>query len=199
MSRAQRWLLAALGLIVVAMIALTVTLGVLYAKAYVEEKARDSALDSARTYVTDMFSWNPKTIDHNVNATMDRLVGGAKKEYQDNIVQEKVAETVKQQGVTTQLTIQGAGVIENTTSTARVLLFINQSSTRNQAADVQIAASRVIFNMEKQDGDWKINDIEILEDDSMKQNIETTDGTPPTNAVPIPGPSTPAPTPTPGS
>ncbi|MBM7366026.1 hypothetical protein [Gordonia hydrophobica] len=188
MTRAQRWLLPVLGVIVVTVVAVTVTLGVMYANAAAEERARDSALDSARSYVVDMFSWNPKTIDANVNATMGRLIGAAKTEYQKNIVKEKVAENVKKQGVSTQLTIQGSGVIENTRDTARVLLFINQSSTRNQAAEVQLAASRVIFSMEKQGDTWKINEIEILEDDSLDQNVETGDGTPPSNAVPIPGP-----------
>ncbi|ALG85924.1 hypothetical protein [Gordonia phthalatica] len=189
MSRAQRWLLVALALVSVAVIAVTVVLGVMFANASAEERARDSALDAAQTYVVDMFSWNPKTIDANVNATMGRLVGTAKTEYQKNIVREKVAENVKSQGVSTQLKIQGAGVIENTRDTARVLLFINQSSTRNDAAEVQIAASRVVFTMEKQGDTWKINEIEILEDDSLNQNVQGGgDGTPPTNAVPIPGP-----------
>lgn len=188
MSRAQRWLLPALALVGVAVIAVTVTLGIMYANASAEERARDSALESAKTYVTDMFSWNPKTIDANVNATMGRLIGAAKKEYQDNIVGEKVAETVKNDSVTTQLTIQGAGVMENTRDTARVLLFINQSSTRNQAAEVKISASRVVFTMEKQGGDWKINEIEILEDNSLGRNVQTNEGAPPSDAVPIPGP-----------
>ena len=188
MSRTQRWLLPVLALVSVAVIAATAVLGIMFANASAEERARDSALEAAETYVVDMFSWNPKTIDANVNATMGRLVGAAKKEYQNNIVREKVAENVKTQGVSTQLKIQGAGVMENTRDTARVLLFINQSSTRNEAAEVQIAASRVIFTMEKQSDDWKINEIEILEDDSLDQNIQSGDGPPPSNAVPIPGP-----------
>lgn len=190
MSRAQRVLLPVLGLVVVLVVGLTAVIGVLYANAAAEERARDSALDAARTYVMDMFAWNTKTVDANINATMSRLTGPAKKEYQDNIVREKVAEQVKQQGVSTALTIQGAGVMENTRNTARVLLFINQSSTRNEAAEVKIDASRLIFGMEKQGDSWKINEIDILTDDSLNQNVETSgDGPPASNAVPIPGPT----------
>ncbi|NLG48167.1 hypothetical protein [Gordonia sp. (in: high G+C Gram-positive bacteria)] len=198
MSKMQRWLLPLLALIAVVAIAITVTVGIMFANASAEERARTSALDAAKSYVVDMFAWNPKNVDNNITSTLGRLTGPAQKEYQDRIVSEKVAELVKQQGVTTALTIQGAGVMENTRDTARVLLFINQSSTRNDAAEVQIDASRLVFGMVKQGDTWKINEIDILNDDSLEQNVQQTD-TPPSDAVPIPeAPASEAPAPAPG-
>ncbi|EGD55411.1 hypothetical protein [Gordonia neofelifaecis] len=187
MSRVQRWLLPVLALVVVFVVGATIALGVIYANAAAEERARDSAQSAAQTYVVDMFSWNPKNVDQHINTTMGRLTGGAQKDYQSHIVEQKVAEGVKQQGVSTAVTVQGAGVMENTRTTAKVLLFINQSSTRNDVSEVQVDKSRLIFGMEKQGDDWKINQIDILDDDNLAQHMQSGDGTPPSNAVPIPG------------
>ncbi|AUH67102.1 MULTISPECIES: hypothetical protein [Gordonia] len=198
MSRVQRWLLPVLGLIVVIVVGVTIALGIVYANAAAQERARDSALSAAQTYVVDMFSWNSKTVDAHINTTMGRLTGGAQKDYQKHIVESKVAEGVKQEGVSTVVTVQDSGVMENTRDTAKVLLFINQSSTRNNAEDVQVDKSRLIFGMEKQGDDWKINEIDILTDDSLQKNVQSGGETPPSNAVPIPSaPSSPAPQSTP--
>lgn len=199
MNKTQRWLLPLLALIVVIAVGVTVTVGIMFANASAEERARSSALDAAKSYVVDMFAWNPKNVDNNITTTLGRLTGPAKKDYQDRVVSEKVAELVKQQGVSTALTIQGAGVMENTRNTARVLLFVNQSSTRNDAAEVQIDSSRLVFGMEKQGDSWKINEIDILSDDSLEQNLQQTE-TPPSDAVPIPeAPASQSPAPAPGS
>ncbi|MGB6125062.1 MAG: hypothetical protein WBG47_06905 [Gordonia sp. (in: high G+C Gram-positive bacteria)] len=187
MSRTQKWLLPLLAAIVVLVVAVTVFLGVVYANAAAEERARDSSKAAAEQYVVEMFSWNPKDVDAHINATMGRLTGEAQKEYQKNIVSEKVAEGVKKQGVSTVVTVQGAGTMENTRNTSKVMLFINQSSTRNDVSEVQIDKSRLIFTMEKHGDMWKINEIDILDDQSLRDRMTGVTGAPPPGAVPIPG------------
>lgn len=195
MSRLQRWLLPVLVAIVVVVVGVTVFLGVRYANASAEEKARASAQDAAQTYVVDMFAWNPKNVDAHINTTMGRLTGQAKKDYQSRVISEKVGEQVKAQGVTTALTVQGVGVIENTRDTAKVMVFVNQSSTRNDVSEVQVDKSRLIFGMEKQGGEWKINSIDVLDDNNLRDRMQMSDATPPSTAVPIPGASSTPPTP----
>lgn len=173
--------------VVVVVLVVTGFLGVRYATARAEENARVSSLAAARQYVQWMYAWTPDTIAANINKTMSVVTGRAKDDYQQRIVDNRIAEKVKQQQVVAKVTDQGSGVMENTRDTAKVLLFINQSASRGDSDQVTTNPSRVVYTMEKTGGKWLINDIEIVDDEALRNRVGEGPADPST-AVPIPSP-----------
>ncbi|MEJ9077327.1 MULTISPECIES: hypothetical protein [Gordonia] len=179
-------------------VASAVFTGVRYWGLKSEERARETALSAATDYSVTIFSWNPKTVSANINSAMGFMTGMAKDDYQKRIVDNDIANTVKADKIVTVVTIQGAAVMANTRDTAKVLVFMNQSSTRNTVEDVQIDQSRIVYDMVMRDGKWLISNMDILSDDSLSSRVQKTDE-PPSGAVPIPSaapsaPASPAPT-----
>ncbi|MFT4086960.1 MAG: hypothetical protein QM658_07340 [Gordonia sp. (in: high G+C Gram-positive bacteria)] len=179
---------AFLGLVVVVLV-VTGFLGVRYATARATENARDSSLAAAKQYVQWMYAWTPQNISDNINKTMSVLTGKAKEDYQKRVVENRIAEKVKQQQSVAKVTDQGSGVMENTRDTAKVLLFINQSASRGNSDQVSTNPSRVVYTMERSGGAWLINDIEIVDDDSLRSRITDGSDADTSTAVPIPAPS----------
>lgn len=191
---------AVFALLVVAVLVVTVFLGVLYLRARAEEEARTSALAAAREYVQKMYAWTPENISDNVNFMMGVLVGPAKKDYESKIVDNRIAEVIKQQKVVSQVTDQGSGVIENTADTAKVLLFINQSASRADTDEVQANPARVVYSMERRGGKWLINDAQLITDETLKDLVDKRDGTDqePRTSIPVAPPAS-SDVPAPGS
>ncbi|WP_161893593.1 hypothetical protein [Gordonia spumicola] len=182
------------GLLVVAAVALAVFSGVRYWGLRAEENSRDSALQAATEYTDTMFARNPKTVVDNINKSMDFLTGNAKDEFQKNVSEYDIATKVKSDKIVSVVTIQGAGVMSNTSDTAKVLVYMNLSTTRNTVEDVQIDPSRLVYDMVRRDGKWLISAIDILDDDSLKSRVQKAE-TVPSGAVKIPSASSSVPVP----
>lgn len=172
----RKLLSALLAVLVVAVLAVTIFLGVVYARADAEEKARDSALAAANEYVQKMFAWTPENISENITFMMGVLTGNAKAEYERNVLGNRIAETVKSQKMVSTVTDQGSGVITNTRDTAEVLLFINQSASRADTQEIQANPSRVVYSMERRDGRWLVNDVQLITDQTFTDLVDERDG-----------------------
>ncbi|NMO04726.1 hypothetical protein HH308_26235 [Gordonia sp. TBRC 11910] len=186
-------------LVLVAALAAAVVLGVGYFSARSTEKARDSALASAKDYATTMFGYTPKNIDDHITRSQTFVTGEAAAQYKQWTVDPKYGNTVRKDNIVSTATIQDAGVVENTRDTATVLLFINQSVSRNKE-DVRIDPSRVTFNMVRQGDDWKIDSIDVLTDTTLRQLISKDTKAPagattlPASGAPSSVPAVPTPT-----
>ncbi|MDR2280466.1 MAG: hypothetical protein LBE07_06395 [Gordonia sp. (in: high G+C Gram-positive bacteria)] len=194
----KRLLIAVAALLVVAAVVSAVVTGVRYWGMKAEENARDSALSAATEYTETMFARDPKTVADNINKSMSFLTGNAKDEFQRNVSEFDIAKKVKEDKIVSAVTIQGAGVMSNTRDTAKVLVYMNLSTTRNTVEDVQIDPSRLVYDMVRRDGTWMISAIDILDDESLRSRVQKSDTTP-SGAVPIPSsepsaPASPAPT-----
>lgn len=162
-------------ILVTAVLVATVVLGVMYARADAEEKSRDSALEAAKLYSQKMYAWTPENISDNINFMMAHLTGPAKEQYERNVLGERIAEQVKEQKVVSTITDQGAGVVENTRDTAKVLLFINQSASRADSEEIQVTPSRIVYTMERRSDTWIINDAQIIDDETLKDLVDEGD------------------------
>ncbi|WOC11767.1 hypothetical protein [Gordonia sp. MP11Mi] len=196
-----RLLLAGAGVLLVAAVAAAVFSGVRYWTMNAEEDARESAVASAQEYTVTMFGRDPKTVSDNINKTMGFLTGSAKQEMQKNVTEYKIVDGVKKDKIVAVAKVEGAGVMENTRDTAKVLVYLNLSTSRNtNEEEVQIDQSRIVYDMVKRDGEWLISTIDILTDDSLSSRVQEANGAPPSGAVPIPSspiPSSQAPQTTP--
>ncbi|WP_373855293.1 hypothetical protein [Gordonia desulfuricans] len=185
---------AILAVLLVASAAVAGFLGYQYFDARAVENSRDESLAAAKSYATTMFGYDPGNVAEHVSRSQSVVTGSAKSQY-DKLIQTPIegqqitfVEGVKKQQVVSQAVIQDAGVVTNTRDTSTVLLFMNQSVSRNGKDLVRVDPSRLTFTMTKQDGRWMIENIDIITDDSFRSRISQV-STPPSNAVPLPGPS----------
>ncbi|WP_186290552.1 hypothetical protein [Gordonia zhaorongruii] len=186
MSAKMRLLAGVGGLVLVAAIVAAVLTGIRYWSMNAEEDARASAAVAAGQYTKVMFERDAKTVATNVDRTMEFLVGSERESFQKNMTDYHVVDEVKKQKIVTKVTIQGTAVMENTRDSAKVLVFMNQSSSRGTTEEAQVDASRLVYDMTRQSGEWKISGIDILDDNSLRDRVEKVDA-PPSTAVPIPG------------
>ncbi|GAA3701208.1 hypothetical protein [Gordonia hankookensis] len=176
---------ATLVILLVAAAAVTVFLGIRFFDDRATENARNSSLDAAKGYATTMFGYTPQNVDQHIAESKSVLTGAAKPTYDDLVTKNNLAAEVRKQGVVSAVTIQDAGVVTNTQDTSKVLIFMNQSVTRNNKELVRVDPSRLTFSMVKQGDRWMINGIDVITDDSFRSRVEQTD-TPPPGAVPMP-------------
>ncbi len=191
MVKARKWWTIGFAAVIVVVLAVTATLGVLFARARSVENARGSSLAAAQLYVQKMYSFSPETISENITFMMAHLTGAAKKEYESNVVEHRIAEQTKEQKVVATVTDQGSGVIENTRDTARVLLFINQSATAGASGDIDVTPARVVYGMERRGGTWLINDVQLINDETLRDMVDdgaATEG--PRESIPVAPPAT---------
>ncbi|AZG47928.1 hypothetical protein [Gordonia insulae] len=176
---------ASLAVLLVASAAVAVFLGIRFFDDRATEEARNSSLEAARGYATTMFGYNPDNVVEHIAESRAVLTGPAESTYNDLVTKSNLATEVRKQGVVSAVTIQDAGVVENTADTSKVLIFMNQSVTRGDKELVRVDPSRLTFTMVKQGDTWMINGIDVITDDSFRSRVEHSD-TPPPGAVPLP-------------
>ena len=194
MRTSTRVLIAILALAVVASAALASVLGYRYLDARGVEASRDESLNAAKSYAATMFGYDPGNVADHVKRSQEIVIGDAKTQY-DKIIANPVegksfdyVTGVKEQQIVSQALVQDAGVVTNTRDTSTVLIFMNLSVSRNGKEAVRVDPARVTFGMVRQDGQWKVQNIELITDDSFRSRIGET-STPPSGAVPLPSPS----------
>ena len=186
LSKQKLWAVAG-SVLVVVVLAVTATLGVLFAQARATENARNSALAAAQLYAQKMFSFSPETVSDNINFMMEHLTGKAKEDYEKNVVEHRIAEQTKEQKVVATVTDQGSGVIENTRNTAKVLLFVNSSATQGTSGNVDVTPARVVFTMDKRGGTWLVNNVELINDETFRDLVgaDGVDPDQPRESIPV--------------
>ncbi|GAA1479576.1 hypothetical protein GCM10009624_00160 [Gordonia sinesedis] len=195
-----QFVVGVLAVLTIAAVAVAGFLGYRYLQARAVEDARSASLEAAKGYATTMFGYDPTNVDRNVASSRTFLTGKAKPQYDELIAKNDFVAEVRKQQIVSTVTIQGAGVVDNTTDASTVLVFMNQSVTRGGKELVNLVPSRLTFTMIRSDGRWMVDNIDIITDDSFRSRIEQTDK-PPAGAVPLPAPSgsPTAPVPAPGS
>ena len=191
MSRLRRYwpIPAAVTVIVVALVVVTVFLGLRYRDARAGEDARSQALSAATGYAQTMFGYKTDNVDAHVASSREVVVGSAKDQYDQIVTTSNLAAAVKKQGVVSDVTIQAAGVVSNTRDHAVVLIFMNQSVTSGDDQLVRVEPSRLQYSMRKDSGRWKIFDIAVFTDDSVRKSVKPAPSTAPAPASPA-SPST---------
>lgn len=177
------------GAVMLAALVAAVVLGVGFFSGRATENARTDALASAKDYATTMFGYTPKNIDDHIARSQTFVTGEAAAQYKQWTVDPKYGNTVRKDNIVSAAVIQEAGVVQNTRDTATVLLFINQSVSRGNKQDVRIDPSRVSFTMVRDDGVWKIQNIDVLTDTTLRQLISSEKTAPSGAKTLTPGPS----------
>lgn len=194
-STRVRIVAAILVLLVIAGAVAATVIGLRWSSATDREDARGAALDAGKRYATVMFGFDPATVDGNVAQAKAGLVGKARTTYDDIMKSSDLSAQVKQQKVTSTVTIQEAGVSSASANRATVLIFMNQSVSKGDNQLVRVEPSRVEYSMVRSGDRWLIDNITVITDDSLRQKLKLDPSSAPSasGAVAPPGSSTPAP------
>jgi Mce-associated membrane protein len=122
------------------------------------ERARVDALNSARTRVPAMLSYNYKDLSAYLTQAPTNTTGDFKQAF-TKLLTRFIAPGAKKQRISTKATIKSAGVIEAHANSAVVLVMIDQTTTSKDATPNQLDGSRVRVELTLIGGKWLVSDM----------------------------------------
>jgi Mce-associated membrane protein len=151
---------ASLSLALLVIASLTV-LGVLGIWVYrPDQEMGDSVSRAAVTAASEgtvaILSYAPETIAENLDTAKSKLTGDFLK-YYDEFTGQFVEPSAVQKGVRNTATVVRAAVSEIQPESAKVLVFINQSTTTKEKPQPVVTASSVLVTVTEVDGKWLIS------------------------------------------
>lgn len=152
------WALGVLGVVAAALAA-----GVVYllngsGPSYSEDEV-DKAVRTAMTAAQDISSWDYRTIQQDTKNVLSEVTGDFKSAYEKS-AEKLLAQAPAQQAVV-QGTVSKAGVESTGADGVRVLVFLNQATTK-KGADPRLDQHRIRLTMVEKDGSWLVSKLEIL-------------------------------------
>ncbi len=126
------------------------------ASAEVRSDVRDAAAEAA----TRIYSYSWKTlVDDKVRARA-LLTGDMLRQY-DRTMAGVVTSSARDHTVVS-AEVVGTGVVTASSSYARVLVFVNQSTTGDEVAEPLVDLDRVLVTLERVGGEWKVSELDAL-------------------------------------
>lgn len=125
--------------------------------AFVDPTRTQSAIDQASSALTTVLSYEYRTLDASAEQAKQKGTDQYVQQHTDLLNKTRSTATKQKQTVATK--VVGIGVRELTASTARLLVFMDQTTTRgdiNKAATVGFAA---VVDLKLLDGQWKLDSV----------------------------------------
>ncbi|AWH94719.1 MULTISPECIES: hypothetical protein [Dietzia] len=121
-----------------------------------------SATDAAREIVTQMFTYDHRTVDSELAAVRDRLADPALSEFVEQSMP-TVASAAKQQEASVYATVAAAAPQEVVDAdNVTVLLMLNRMVSTKDAPEAASSASRLTVSMVRVDDTWRLGELEAL-------------------------------------
>ncbi|GAA0962323.1 hypothetical protein [Actinocorallia libanotica] len=119
----------------------------------------DKAVRTAAATAQHISSWDYRTIESDTKQVLGETTGDFREAYEKSAV--KLLESAPaQEAVTVGLTSK-AGVASVSKGQVKVLVFLNQQTTRKDA-DAHIEQHRLLLTMVHKDGEWLVSKLDIL-------------------------------------
>ncbi len=118
--------------------------------------AQSEVLDAAKTGTLAALTYSPEDLDGDLETAKSHLTGDFLS-YYTTFTDDVVRKAVDEKKVATTAEVVRAAVSEMNPDTAKVLLFVNQTTTSADRPDPSMAASSVLVTMTKVDGNWLIS------------------------------------------
>ncbi|MFN3338998.1 MAG: hypothetical protein ACK40Z_04810 [Dietzia sp.] len=120
------------------------------------------ATDAARDIVTQMFTYDHRTVDAELAAVRERLTEPALTEFVDQSMP-TVASAAKQQEASVYATVAAAAPQEvEDADNVTVLVMLNRMVSTKEAPEAASSASRLSLQMVRVDGAWKLGELNAL-------------------------------------
>jgi hypothetical protein len=142
----------------------TLIFGVLYATKSSGQIQDPAVLSASRTFLTDFFNFDAKTVDSDFNAVTDMATGQfssqASQFFNSNIRKALETALAESRGQIRYLEVQSEG---NPPGTASIYAVIDQTYVNNKISTPQSDVVRLIADLQQVGGVWKISSVTVLE------------------------------------
>ncbi|WP_243394113.1 twin-arginine translocation pathway signal [Mycobacterium ahvazicum] len=154
----SHWPLLIIGSVLVAAAAVTAELyfGQFRSDQHADDAAAASAIRAATDGTVALLSYTPDKLDGDLAAAKSRLTGDFLT-YYSKFSEQIVAPAAKTKAVNTQATVKRAAITELHPDSARVLVFLDQTTTSKDAPEPVQTASSVMVGLTKVHGVWLIS------------------------------------------
>ncbi|MBN6036093.1 hypothetical protein [Amycolatopsis sp. 195334CR] len=123
--------------------------------ALVDVVATNDVLTASRTAIEAVFSFDPANPGAQADAAAKHLTGGARTQVESTLGQ------VRQAGVKATTTVREAAVAELTPASAKVLMMLDQTSTRPGSAASSTGGAAVLVTAQREGTTWRAADIVV--------------------------------------
>jgi Mce-associated membrane protein len=160
-ARRGVWSLVGIGVLAVLLVASCGLTAWLYFHTYRPDQqtgkaASDTALSAAKDGTVAVLSYSPDNLDKDLDSAKSHLTGDFLT-YYSQFTDQVVRPAVKTKQVSTSANIVRAAVSEMHPDQAKVLVFVNQTTTSSDRNEPSQSASSVIVTLNKVDGKWLIS------------------------------------------
>ena len=142
----------------------TLIFGVLYATKSSGQIQDPAVLSASRTFLTDFFNFDAKTVDSDFNAVTNMATGQfssqATQFFNSNIRKALESALAESRGQIRYLEIQSEG---DPPGTASIYAVIDQTYVNNKISTPQSDVVRLIADLQQVGGVWKISSVTVLE------------------------------------
>jgi Mce-associated membrane protein len=122
------------------------------------QDAGTASIQAARDAAVAMLSYQPDTVERQLDAAKDRLTGPFRDSY-SALTHDVVIPGAKQQRISTVATVPAAATVSASEHHAVVLLFINQTATVGTDAP-SATRSTVLATLDKVNDRWLVSDFQ---------------------------------------
>ncbi|ROO91194.1 Mce-associated membrane protein [Actinocorallia herbida] len=153
------WVLAVLGVLVVALGASTAWLWT-GSRSTLSEDQINKAVRTAAASAQHISSWDYRTIEQDIDQVLDETTGDFHKAYEASAA--KLLQTAPtQEAVTVGMTSKAGVEAIKDDGSVTVLVFLNQQTT-SKDAEAHIEQHRLRLTMVDKDGEWLVSKLEVL-------------------------------------
>ncbi len=118
--------------------------------------AEKAAISAASDGTVAVLSYTPDTLDRDFSSAKSHLTGDFLS-YYDQFTQQIVAPAAKQKSVKTTAVVLRAALSDFQPDSAKVLLFVNQTTQSKDRPEPTLTSSSVQVTLTKADGKWLIS------------------------------------------
>jgi hypothetical protein len=121
---------------------------------------RNAAMTAASSAAAKALSYGYKTFDTDRKEARALMSPSLARQY--DAVMDKVKAQTASTKLTLNATVLSAGLLSVTENKARVLLFVNTSTTRVGSKKTQLDQNRVLMELTRKDGDWVVSKMDAF-------------------------------------
>jgi Mce-associated membrane protein len=123
-------------------------------------EVRATVLEAAEEAATRVYSYSWDTLADDKAAARDLLTGSMLDQYDRTMA--GVATSSRQDHRVVSAEVVGRALVHATTSYARVLVFVNQSTDGKDLDEPTLDLDRVLVTLRRVDGDWLVSELDAL-------------------------------------
>jgi hypothetical protein len=121
---------------------------------------KDTVLDVADEAATRIYSYSWETLADDKAEARAMLTGDMLRQYDRTMA--GVATSSRRDRTVVSADVVGTGLVTATSSYARVLVFVNQSTTGDDLDEPRLDLDRVLVTLVRTGGEWKVSELDAL-------------------------------------